>query len=312
MKRPYASTGWLLVAAGLICGVALGAFWPDGTPSSSIQGAKRAQDSESGVRAEGSEQGATPSSGTVRRDGLVFGGAGEEEERIKRLSPDRLISLFERVSKLKSDSRKYILAYRLASFLGPEQIQQALKAAKEDLEDGDYVAMRALARRWAELDPQAAIKTGLETKQSHLFYPALESWSHMEPGAPMRWAMNADPDARLKTLQALLGSRLLDQSQLEELVARSSNSDNQDLRQQILPSATMRLAESAPGNALFSAGSIDDPQLRERTVRLVLTRISRSAPDVGQAWINAQKTLTPELREQYQAILSRTVPKAPR
>jgi hypothetical protein len=128
----------------------------------------------------------------------------------------------------------------------------------------------------------------------------------------MQWALGEEPEVRSKTLRALLNGHLLDQNQLQDLVARASNSDSPDLRQQVLPTATMRLAEKDPGNALFAAGSIDDPQLREQTLRLVLTRVARSAPEVGNAWINAQKDLTPELREQYQAIVARRPPPPPR
>lgn len=297
-----------------MCGFMLGGFWPE-SQGSEVRAGSGADSIQREARVSGAGVQSDARSGSGVAGASVFGsipGTSEEDDRLRRLSPDRLVALFERVSRLKSESRKYILAYRLASYLAPEQIQQALKAAKEDLEDGDYVTMRALARRWAEIDPKAALKSGLENKQSHLFYPALESWSHMEPGAPMRWALGEETDVRSKTLRALLSNHLLDQSQLEELVARASNSDSEDLRQEVLPAATMRLAESAPGNALFAAGSIDNPQLRERTIRLVLARVARSAPDVGNAWINAQKDLTPELREQYQAIVARRPPPPPR
>lgn len=297
------------MVGGLGVGLLVGLIWPEASQGAAgVQARARA---ESLSRA-GMENPGAPGAGGLGADGVAPVGSGNAEDRIQQLSPERLVELFGRVSRLKSESRKYILAYRLAGFLAAEQIQAALKAAKEDLADGDYVTMRALARRWAEIDPKAAVKTGLESQQMHLFYPALESWSHMEPNAPMRWALEQDSEQRLKTLQALMGNRLLDQGQLEELVARASNSDHEDLRQQVLPAATLHLSETAPGNALFAAGSIDDPQLRERTLRLLLTRISRTAPEVGQAWITAQKDLSSEMREQYRAILARRPPPPPR
>jgi hypothetical protein len=305
---------WIWAVGGLVGGIVLGALWPESRGEAALGAAGSPAKLGSKNLAEGGLAGASEGGmGLGESTGSgASAGLSPEEDRIRRLSPDRLVALFDRVSRLKSESRKYILAYRLASYLAPEQIQQALKAAKEDLEDGDYVTMRALARRWAEIDPKAAVRSGLENRQSHLFYPALESWARMESGAPMQWALGEDAEVRSKTLRALLNNHLLDQSQLEELVARASNSDSQDLRQEVLPTATMRLAETAPGNALFAAGSIDDPQLREQTLRLVLTRVARSAPEVGNAWINAQKDLTPELREQYQAIIARRPPPPPR
>ena len=220
------------------------------------------------------------------------------------LPPERILALFERVSKLKSESRKYVLAYRLASELGLAQIQEAFKAAKDDLEDGDYVTMRALARRWAELDPKAAVERGLETKQRHLLTPALESWARMDANAPFQWALGLESESREGAFRTMLAEGILNQTQLAELVRKASLSDDDPMRTRILPFAAMRMAEGDPQGALQAAARLEDVPLRERTLGMVLSRVALSSPEAGRAWVASQRDLTPEQRQQYERILS--------
>ncbi|MEI6712342.1 MAG: hypothetical protein WCO60_01220 [Verrucomicrobiota bacterium] len=310
MSSPLTSRGWLLVSLGLFGGVALGALLPDSaTPSS-----HSASDSLTELRDRNGGVSAESQTGSVHKAGdapVLFPGARQGEQAVQ-LSPERVVALFDRLSNLKSDSRKYALAYRLAAQLGREQIESALKSAKEDADGGDYVALRALARRWAELDPQSAALKGLELKQQNLLVPVLESWARMDPSAPLKWALEAEPSTRLEAVRSLLANRILDQGQVEQLVAKAAASDSTEMRQQILPFATMRLAESNPQGALAAAAKVEDPQSRQRTLSMVLGRLSQSAPEVGRNWINSQTDLTQEQRQQYERILSRGSGRPPR
>jgi hypothetical protein len=223
---------------------------------------------------------------------------------VSKLPPEKLIALFGKVSNLRSETRKYILAYRLASQMEIGQIEGALKAALQDLSDGDYVTTRALARRWVELDPNAAAAKALETKQQHLVIPVMESWSRMDPAAPLSWALQQDPSARADAVRPLLMGRLLDQTQLQKLVMNAGGSESDDMRRQIFPFATARLSEVNPQGALHAASSIDDADLRQRTLVMVMSRLGQSAPDAGRAWLASQQDLPPEQRQQLEQVLA--------
>jgi hypothetical protein len=223
---------------------------------------------------------------------------------VGKLPPQKLIALFEKVSTLRSETRKYILAYRLASRMELGQIEDALKAAMQDLSDGDYVTTRALARRWAELDPAGAAAKALETKQQHLMLPVLESWSRMDPAGPLSWALQQTPASRADAVRPLLMNRLLDQGQLEKLVLNASASDSDDMRRQIFPFATSRLAETNPQGALHAASSLEDAELRQRTLVMVMGRLAQSAPDVGKSWLAAHPNLPLEQKQQLEQVLS--------
>ncbi len=308
MSSPMTSRGWLAASFGLAGGVALGALLPESAPT-------EAQRSSPAPYSEQSSRGSNetlPSAQSGISDTTARFPGARQAEQVVHLSPERVLALFERVSNLRSDSRKYALAYRLAGQLGVEQIQEALKTAKEDIDGGDYVAMRALARRWAELDPKGAAAKGLEMKQQHLLQPVLESWSRIAPGAPLKWALESDPATQVEAVRSLLFNRLLEPSELELLVKKSASSENSEMRQQVLPFATMRLAESNPNSALQVASQMEDPQTRQRTLSMVLGRLSQSAPDVGKAWVAAQTDITPEQRQQYERALARGAGRPPR
>jgi hypothetical protein len=225
-------------------------------------------------------------------------------EALGKLPPEKVLQLFEKVSNLRSESRKYILAYRLASKLELGQIEGALKSALQDLSDGDYVTTRALARRWVELDPKSAAAKALETKQQHMVIPVMESWTRLDAAAPLSWALKQAPEAQADAVRPLLMGRLLEAPQLEKLVMNSAGSESEEMRKQIFPFATSRLAESNPQGALHAASSVEDQDLRQRTLMMVLGRIGQTAPEAGKAWLASQTDLAPELRQQLEQALN--------
>lgn len=298
MATPFGYRGWIVLGAGLCGGVALGTL----LPSEAGAGAKAADQAKATLEKAKSEAGSDGpgSGGTAAKSTLPTAGA----DSLNALPPEKVMALFEKVSNLKSDSRKYILAYRLASQMQLGQIEEALNAAMKDLSDGDYVTTRALARRWVELDPKGAAAKALETKQQHLVVPVLEAWTRADPAGPLSWALQQDPATRAEAVRPLLMGRLLDQPQLEKLVMNAGSSDNEEMRKQVFPFATARLSESNPNGALHAASGMDDPELRQRTLSMVLSRVGQNAPDVGRAWIASQTGLTAEEKQQYEQALA--------
>jgi hypothetical protein len=245
-----------------------------------------------------------PAAPSTKRSGDKTALEFKDFTSVGKLPPEKLIALFSKVSNLRSETRKYILAYRLASQMELGQIEGALQAAMQDLSDGDYVTTRALARRWVELDPNAAASKALETKQQHLMIPVMESWSRTDPAAPLHWALQQDAASRADAVRPLLMGRLLDQAQLEKLVINASGSDSDDMRRQIFPFATSRLAETNPQGALHAASSLEDAELRQRTLVMVMSRLAQNAPEVGKAWLASQQNLPPEQKQQLEQVLS--------
>ena len=187
-------------------------------------------------------------------------------------------------------------------------MEAGLDAALKDLSDGDYVTTRAIARRWAEIDPKAAAAKAIDSKQVHLIWPILESWSRMDPQAPLKWALEQDPAHQAEALRPLLTGRLLDESQLEKLVVRAADSSSEEMRMQIFPYATGRLAEVNPNGALHVASHIDEQATRQKTLSMVMSKVAQRSPDVGRAWLQTQQNLSPQERAVYLKMLGMPIP----
>jgi hypothetical protein len=301
MASPFGFRGLLIVGAGLCGGVALGVLLPREGAKDKEGAAALSAETPAGSALAATTSGA-PANEAAKKE--LLGVGADTNSQISAMSQERIISLFEKLSNLKSESRKYVLAYRLASQMGPDQIEGALQAALQDLSDGDYVTTRALARRWVELDPQKAASNALASKQQHLVVPVLEAWSRMDPAGPLNWALNQEEAKRADAVRPLLMGRLLNQPQLEKLVMNAGSSDNEEMRRQVFPFATARLAESNPTGALHAASGMDDPELAQRTVMLVLGRLGQNDPAAGKVWIASQSNLSPELKQQYEQALA--------
>lgn len=302
MAAPLNFRSWLIIGVGLCGGIALGTLLPSDHASTGAGLTRaKADGRDAGLEAAGEALGGGAAGNAA--GGSAFPGAGSADA-VGKLPPEKVVELFQKVSSLKSDSRKYVLAYRLASQMEAGQIEGALKAAMQDLSDGDYVTTRALARRWAELDPKAAAAKALETKQQHLVVPVMEAWSRLDPAGPLSWALQQEPAARADAVRPLLMGRLLDSQQLEKLVMNAGTSDNEEMKRQVFPFATARLAESNPSGALHAASGMDDAELRQRTLTMVLGRLGQSAPEVAKQWIASQSNLTPEQKQQYEQAIA--------
>ncbi len=301
MASPFGFRGFLIVGAGLCGGVALGVLLPREGAKDKDGAAALSTETPAGSALAATTSGA-PANEAAKKE--LLGVGADTNAQISAMSQERIIALFEKLSNLKSESRKYVLAYQLASQMGPDQIEGALQAALQDLSDGDYVTTRALARRWVELDPKKAASNALASKQQHLVVPVLEAWSRMDPAGPLDWALNQEEAKRADAVRPLLMGRLLNQPQLEKLVMKAGSSDNEEMRRQVFPFATARLAESNPTGALHAASGMDDPELAQRTVMLVLGRLGQNDPAAGEAWIASQSNLSPELKQQYEQALA--------
>lgn len=244
------------------------------------------------------------------------GGAGEESEAelfpgansgdgTVQLSPEKLLQVFDRVSNLKSDARKYAVAYRLVNQLGLDQMEQALEIALSDLKDhSDYTTTRAVARRWADMDPKAIVSKGLESKNFHIIQPAMETWVKTDQKEPLKWALQQAPDAQAIALKQLLEFRSdFKGKQVEQMVIAAAESPHESIRNTILPLATSRMAEENPVGALHVVEQLPQSASRQQMISNLLIRVGKTQPEVAVKWLSSQTILTPAERQNYEKIL---------
>lgn len=301
----------ILVCAtlGLAGGILSGAMSrsPNGQAGAGVSVAGGRTDTRGAVeRSVNSETGSGEKSGAT-----IFRGASEGEVLVQ-IPPERVVSLFDRLSNVKSESRKYALAYRLAAKLDVTQLEAAFHSAKADLDGGDYVALRALGRRWVELDPQAAAQKGIDTRMREFLHPVLEAWQRLDSEAPLKWALADENAPKLDAVRSLLFGGYISNQQTEQLAIKAQNSQSAEMRYQIFPHAVMQIAAFNPERAISLASAVEDPGTRQRTLNLVISRYAQSSPEKARAWVDAQPTLTPDQRGSYERLIDRSVQRGQR
>jgi hypothetical protein len=315
MQTPVPQRGWLLVPLGLAAGVAIGALTPASrqtpapAPGSGLaENAAAPSDSEANAGAQ-----ATSRDDDLERE--LFPGAGSEDPAVQ-ISPEKLLEIFDRVSNLKSEARKYVVAYRLVGQLGREQMEKAMELALVDWnENKDYSTTRAVARRWADLDPQGAVKKGAELKNYHVLQPALETWVKTDPSEPLKWALQQDGETQVAVVRQMLEFKSdFKGKQIERLVMAAADSPIEAMRNSIFPIATARLAEENPMAALHAAENAATAPARQQMVSAILSRMVKTQPDAAAQWLSGQANLAPAERQIYEKILKSASPKpaAPR
>jgi hypothetical protein len=311
MASPLAQRGWLFVPAGLVAGVVIGGFVypaeksPSGSqykpvpsgPSRQIAGKAAVEETEN--QSENLERELFP--------GADSGGGTAQ------LTPEKLLEVFDRVSNLKSDSRKYVATYRLVSQMGSAEMEKALEIALVDWKESqDYTTTRAVARRWADLDPQSAVKKGVDLKNYHILQPALETWLKTEPGEPLKWALQQDAPTQAAVIRQMLEMRTdFNGKQVEQLVIAASDSPHEIIRSTILPQATARLAEQNPAAALHAAENLPDSAARTQMISSLMARLGKTQPDVAASWLSSQANLPVAERKTYEKILRAVRTNAP-
>jgi hypothetical protein len=310
MQSPLLQRGWLLVPLGLVAGVAIGAL----TPSSSkqlgreVEGA-RPTSAEGAAVSTADLPGETGADGEI--DGELFRGA-ESGGPATQISPEKLLEVFDRVSNLRSESRKYMAAYRLVSQLGLEQMEKAMELALVDWNDNkDYSTTRAVARRWADLDPAAVVKKGVELKNYHVLQPAMETWLKTDPAEPLKWALKQDPETQLGAIKQMMEIRAdFKGKQVEQLVMAAADSPVEGMRTTIFPMAVIRMGEENPMAALHAAENASTPAARQQLMSTLLQRLGKTQPDAAGAWLSSQTNLPAAERKVYEGILKATRPAA--
>lgn len=303
MATPLLQSGWLFVPGGLITGLAIGALMPttqnSTTPPSAMfpgSGEKSAVaiETDSGGHA-GKEEDA---------EAQLFRGLNSEDS-VAKLSPEKLMEVFDRVSNLKSDARKYAVVYRLVSQMDLDQLGKAMEVALADWQEKkDYSTTRAVARRWADLDPQTVVAKGATLKNYHILQPALETWLKTSPEEPLKWALQQDATVQVDVIKHMLEMRSdFKGKQIEQLVMAAADSPNEAMRSNIFPLATARLADENPRGALHAVENLPQSPYRQQVTSNLLVRIAKTQPDVAKTWLSSQANLSAPERQVYEKIL---------
>ena len=219
----------------------------------------------------------------------------------RTIPSDRLVPLFQRATKLKNETKQYAVTYQLASLMGVKELDGAMEAAMADAKKGDTVAIRALARRWAEIDPGGAARKALETKSEAFAYPLIQSWKQMSPNGPYEWARNLPQTEQAAAFKMLLNSRGIAAPEAEKvfgLATAALRTASPDAAQKDLAVRSLRAVSAAsPEKAAHLASGLPDPALRTQELQAAAAGWARKDEAGARLWIQSSPGLQPKDRE---------------
>lgn len=148
----------------------------------------RTKHAESAVFGTTKEPSADPKNAPIDSDAAVeaevarlLGGAPSSNAG---RTPQQTMDAISTASQEKSDLRRFLAIYEAASELGKDDIGPALeRARKED----NAIAIRALERRWGEVDPLGAAKAWASGDSKPLGDAFFSAWSKTNPTSALRW-----------------------------------------------------------------------------------------------------------------------------
>ena len=111
---------------------------------------------------------------------LLGGASSGREQRTATAVMDSISA----ASGEKSDLRRFLAIYEAVGELGKDALGEALERAKKE---NNAIAIRALERRWAEIDPLGAAKALADGSLTGLGDAFFGAWAKSNPASALQW-----------------------------------------------------------------------------------------------------------------------------
>jgi len=178
----------------------------------------------------------------------------------------------------KSDLRRFLGIYEAASEIGKEDIGAALERARNEKND---IALRALERRWAEIDPLGAIKAWTEGNARPLGDAFFTAWAKSNPAGALRWYSSLEEGDFKTQSRGLILERVAKTDPQRALDYANQMPEGKD-QNQILTTALTALGAKDPAEALAAAKRLPEGPSRKAGIDSVVGQIAASNLEEAQ------------------------------
>lgn len=170
----------------------------------------------------------------------------------------------------KSDLRRFLAIYEAASELGKDDIAAALERAKTE---DNPIAVRALERRWAEVDPLGAVKAWTDGNAPPLGDAFFTAWAKSNPASALRWfSALGDGDFKNQT-RTLILERVAKTDPQRALDFANQLPEGQD-RNQLVTTALANMGTKDSAEALAAANRMPEGAGRKAGIDAVVAQIA--------------------------------------
>jgi hypothetical protein len=170
----------------------------------------------------------------------------------------------------KSDLRRFLGIYEAASELGKDDVAEALARARAE---DNPIAVRALERRWAEVDPLGAVKAWTEGKAQPLGDAFFTAWAKSNPASALRWFSTLDDGDFKNQTRTLILERVAKTDPQRALDFANQMPEGQD-QNQLVTKALASMGAKSPEEALAAANRLPEGPGRKAGLDSVVGQIA--------------------------------------
>ncbi len=270
----------LVTAAAIVVGIPLGrSLQPSAqktatgaASSDGVTASSRLAPSKSGPKGASSE--ADDAAADAEFSRLL----GEKTLAEAKRTPLQIMEGIAAAYQEKSELRRFLGIYESVSELGKESIREALERARTE---NNPIAVRALERRWAEIDPEGATKEWQEGKgkpPSDAFFGA---WAKANPAGALRW-FSALPEGEIrKEASVAILDRIAKADPLRALDFANQLAEGKD-QALLVTRALAALGTKDPNTALAAAQGLPEGPGRKAGLDSVVTQIATTNLEEAQ------------------------------
>lgn len=178
----------------------------------------------------------------------------------------------------KSDLRRFLAIYEAANELGRDDIGDALTRARSE---GNPIAVRALERRWGEVDPLGAmnaLKEGKTTAPGDAFFSA---WAKSNPAGALGWYASLEDGDLKNQARVLLLERVATLDPQRALDFANQLPEGKD-QSQLVSRALMALGGRDSAEALTIAQRLPEGAARRAGIDSVVSQLAGKSVEEAQ------------------------------
>ncbi len=276
-----------LTAAAVLVGVFLGRTlrkgeMPNGAPHNSpIQSAITSGSGRESVASPLQKAGEIDSDAAVEAEvaRLLGGASAAAANRTPQQTMDAISSAVQE----KSDLRRFLAIYEAASELGKDDVGPALeRARKED----NAIAVRALERRWGEVDPIGAAKAWASGDSKPLGDAFFSAWSKTNPTSALRWYAGLEDGDIKNQARNLILDRVAKTDPQRAIDFANQMPEGKD-QTQLISKALANLGAKDPTEALAAAQRLPEGTSRKAGIDSVVNQVASTNLKEAQRLIEA-------------------------
>jgi hypothetical protein len=203
---------------------------------------------------------------------------GETTRTESKRTPLQIMAGISAAFQQRSELRRFLGIYEAVSELEKDTMGEALERAKAE---SNPIAVRAIERRWAEIDPEGALKDWTEGKGKPPGDAFFGAWAKSNPAGALRW-FSALPEGELRreaSVAVLDRIAKADPQRALDFANQLSDGKDQSL---LVTRALAALGGKDPTTALAAAQSLPEGPGRKIGLDSVVTQVATTNLEEAQ------------------------------